>query len=95
MRLHYDAICGITTENKMSGTWFVYHVIRYNEDVLYVGKKYGQPNQGETFNITDISPRVVEIMEQDLKENKPYFMIGIIAEGLTEDEANEVMAESL
>jgi hypothetical protein len=75
--------------------YFVYHMIRWTGDVIYVGIQEGDPDEScGQFNI-EITTGLRDILIKDRDENRPNFQIGVVAKGLTKEHAERIAADSI
>ena len=75
--------------------YFVYHMVRYNGDVIYVGIQEGDPEaECGQFNI-EATTGLRDILMRDRDEGRPPFRIGVVAKGLTKEHAERIAANSI
>ena len=70
--------------------YFVFGIIRHTGATIYVGKGEGDL-QSYQFKIEN--ERLALMVERDRKAGHPDFTIGLVAENLTEDEADELVRD--
>jgi hypothetical protein len=70
--------------------YFVFGIIRHTGATIYVGKGEGDL---KSYHFKIENERVARIVELDRKAGHPDFTIGLIADNLTEDDADELVRD--
>jgi hypothetical protein len=75
--------------------YFVYHMIRWTGDVIYVGIQEGDPDEGCGTLKVEITTGLRDILQRDRDEGRPSFQVGVVAKGLTKEHAERIAASSI
>ena len=83
---------------QMEDKYFVFGVIRYTGEIIHVDKENaytgGESNiELQHVKVDIVSQRVESMIQRDIKAGRPDPTIEIIAENLTEDEADKLVLD--